>query len=88
MSSDTQGPKGQRSERQAGTPAGGGGARRGFLLGAGAAVGAAGVAAATLRKPAATNAVEVAQAAPKESDGGQGYRLTAHIRKYYDTTKV
>lgn len=88
MSSDIQDPKGQQSERQAGTPAGGRGARRGFLLGAGAAVGAAGVAAATLRQPAAANAGEVAQAAPTEPASGQGYHLTAHIRKYYDTTKV
>lgn len=88
MSSDTQDPKDQQSQRQAGTPARGPGARRGFLLGAGAAVGAAGVAAATLRQPAVTSAGEVAQAAPKEPAGGQGYHLTAHIRKYYDTTKV
>ncbi|MDQ2694678.1 MAG: twin-arginine translocation signal domain-containing protein [Pseudomonadota bacterium] len=56
--------------------------RRQFLLAAG--LGAAGAAAGAL-KPAAAQAEPADQ--PKEPRG-QGYRLTEHIRKYYDTTRL
>ena len=64
--------------------------RRGFLVGAGAAAGVAGAAAIALKSGTAPvvageAAVEAAQKAPVQ---GRGYHETAHIRKYYDTTKV
>lgn len=63
--------------------------RRGFLVGAGAAAGAAGAAALALRTRAEPVAAAAASA-PGQTDPvqGQGYHETAHIRKYYDTTKV
>lgn len=71
-----------------GKKAGGKPARRGFLLGAGAAAGAAGAAALTLGKGPQVVASEVAAAATPEPVRGQGYHVTDHIRKYYETTKV
>lgn len=55
--------------------------RRNFLL----AVGAGGVA------TAAVVAGNSKSAQPKKAaavTGSKGYQLTAHVRKYYDTTKV
>jgi hypothetical protein len=63
-------------------------ARRGFLLGAGVAAGAAGAAAITLGKPAPVARVQAAEPAARGPVQGQGYHVTAHVRKYYDTTKV
>lgn len=63
-------------------------ARRGFLLGAGAVAGAAGAAAIAMRKAPPVDAGQVAEPAQPESDKGRGYHITAHIQKYYDTTKV
>ena len=68
--------------------AGGKPARRGFLLGAGAAAGAAGAAAFALGKGPQVVATEVAGAATPEPARGQGYHVTDHIRKYYETAKV
>jgi len=59
--------------------------RRGMLVGAGAA-GAAAVAVATV--PQAVQAPVAAaspQAAPEQ---GGGYRLSPHVMRYYQTTKV
>jgi hypothetical protein len=63
--------------------------RRGFLMGAGAAAGAAGAAALAL-KTRTEPVAGVAASGPLQKDPvhGQGYHETAHIRKYYDTTKV
>lgn len=70
------------------SPATGRMGRRGMLLGAGAA-GVAAVAVAKLAPratvvPAAAEAVASAADAP---DSG-GYRLTAHVQRYYQTTKI
>ena len=73
-----------RSQTASGAPAG----RRGFLVGAGAAAGMAGAAAATFRRPAEPAADVVAEQAQKDPVQGKGYHETPHIRKYYDTTKV
>ena len=59
--------------------------RRGLLAGAGAA-GAAGLAATAL--PGGTSAVpEVAAAAAKPAGTSAGYQLTAHVLRYYETTR-
>ena len=66
------------------------GRRRGFLLGAGT-VGAAGVAAVTLGSRSVRGPGEGAPdpvRGESSSKQGRGYHETAHIRKYYDTTKV
>lgn len=63
-------------------------ARRGFLLGAGAAAGAAGAAAIALRKSPQVAAQVAEPATKQEPEKGRGYHVTAHIQKYYDTTKV
>ncbi|RZT97632.1 formate dehydrogenase [Rivibacter subsaxonicus] len=60
--------------------------RRGLLIGAGAA-GVAAVAASRLL-PAA-EPVEVVQApAVAAAEERQGYQLTAHVKRYYQTAKV
>jgi ferric-dicitrate binding protein FerR (iron transport regulator) len=58
--------------------------RRQLVVGAGVAAGAAFAAAAALR-PAETP-VAVVQAKP-DTATGQGYRLTEHVRRYYETTR-
>ncbi len=58
--------------------------RRKFLLGAG--LGTAGVAAALVARPG-TPTKQVA-AGTDATEGGDGYRATDHILKYYKTTKV
>jgi hypothetical protein len=73
-----------RSQTASATPAG----RRGFLVGAGAAAGMAGAAAATFRRPLGPVADVAAEQAQKDPVQGKGYHETPHIRKYYDTTKV
>jgi hypothetical protein len=57
--------------------------RRGFLLAAGFGGAGAVVAVATVRK-ATPGAAKQAAAA----ETAQGYRVTAHIEKYYNTTKI
>lgn len=62
--------------------------RRRMLAGLGA-VGAAGAAVAAMplvREPVAV--VAEAAAEPATPDAGSGYRLTEHIRRYYQTTRV
>jgi hypothetical protein len=59
--------------------------RRGLVLGVGVA-GAAAIAAQTLRQ---TSPEPIAGAAAKaQPDQGDGYRLTQHVLRYYETTKV
>ncbi|NRF70738.1 formate dehydrogenase [Aquincola sp. S2] len=59
--------------------------RRGLLAGAGAA-GAAALAVTAL--PEATPEVAAAAAAvPKALDTSAGYRLSAHVLRYYETTR-
>ncbi len=60
--------------------------RRGLLAGAGAA-GAAVVAVAALPKSPAVP-VAAAPAVPAAADEAGGYRLTAHVQRYYQTAKV
>jgi hypothetical protein len=57
---------------------------------AGAAAGVAGAAVIGLRRPAQPVEAVAAAAVPRQKDAtdGRGYHETAHIRKYYDTTKV
>lgn len=58
--------------------------RRGLLIGAGA-VGAAAVAAKVLP---GTPAAVVEPAVVKTATAGDGYQLTAHVQRYYDTARV
>jgi hypothetical protein len=60
--------------------------RRGFMLGA-AVAGAATAAVATLPKVAAPEA-PVADKAPPAPENGGGYRVSEHVKRYYQTTKV
>lgn len=55
--------------------------RRKFLAAAG--VGGAAAAVAVVSRPDASSKTEKTQAA-----AGKGYQLTAHVRRYYETTKV
>ena len=60
--------------------------RRAMLAGAGA-VGALAAAASLL--PAAEQATAVAAAAAKSpADTAAGYRLTEHVKRYYQTTRI
>lgn len=56
--------------------------RRKFLAAAGA--GAAAAAAVVATRPEEQNAIKQA-GGPRD---GKGYQLTAHVRRYYETTKV
>ncbi|HEX7383124.1 MAG TPA: formate dehydrogenase [Burkholderiaceae bacterium] len=58
--------------------------RRGVLLGAAAAAGAAVVAA----KVVPAGAPEPVAAAPAKPEGEAGYRLTAHVKRYYETART
>lgn len=59
--------------------------RRTVFAGAGA-VGA--MAAAATMLPRAQTAPAVAAATPAPTDGDGGYRVTQHVLRYYQTTKV
>lgn len=59
--------------------------RRGMLVGAGVA-GAAAVAVSAL--PRQTLVPAVAQAVEPAPEQGGGYRLSAHVMRYYQTAKV
>jgi hypothetical protein len=61
-------------------------ARRGLLAGAGVAAGAA-MAAHLASRGVAPQPEETAEKA-KPSGEPAGYRLTAHVRRYYETTKA
>jgi NAD(P)H-hydrate repair Nnr-like enzyme with NAD(P)H-hydrate epimerase domain len=58
--------------------------RRQLVVGAGVAAGAAFAAAAALRS--AETPAAVAEAKP-DAATPQGYRLTEHVRRYYETTR-
>ena len=59
--------------------------RRGVLLGAAAA----GAAAVAVKVVGGAPAAEVAAAAPaKPAETAAGYRLTAHVQRYYETTRT
>jgi len=60
--------------------------RRGVLAGVGVAAGAA--VAAHLVSRAGTAPESAAAPTGTKADEGQGYRLTAHVRRYYETTKA
>lgn len=60
--------------------------RRGVLLGTGA-VALAGVA-ATLASRAERGEDAEAVAAARQQDAGDGYRLTDHVMRYYETIRV
>lgn len=57
--------------------------RRGFLL----ALGAGGAGAAALAARSLTGVAPQGDAAAP-ADDGQGYRLTDHVKRYYQTTKI
>jgi len=58
------------------------------LLGAAGTTGALAAAATLLATPQdATEAVDAAASSPAPKQGG-GYRLTEHVQRYYQTTKV
>jgi siroheme synthase (precorrin-2 oxidase/ferrochelatase) len=59
--------------------------RRGLVLGVGAA-GAAAVAAQALRQEAV--AVPLAGAGKAAAEAADGYQVTAHVLRYYETAKV
>jgi len=59
--------------------------RRQLVVGAGVAAGAAALAAATLQPRGAAPAA--ATKAGSESAQGEGYRLTDHVLRYYETTR-
>jgi hypothetical protein len=58
--------------------------RRGFFLGAAAA----GVGAAALTAINSAPVIEAASALPAAPVGGGGYSLSAHVKRYYQTTMV
>ncbi len=60
--------------------------RRGVLLGSGA-VALAGVAGVVASRNAPTEMAEVQPKARPEGEA-DGYRLTAHVRRYYETIRV
>jgi len=60
--------------------------RRGFMLGA-AVAGAATAAVVTLPTPP-TPELPVAEKNPPAPEGGGGYRVTEHVKRYYKTTLV
>lgn len=60
--------------------------RRGFMLGA-AVAGAATAAAVTLPKMAEPEASAAEQNPPAPEKGG-GYRVTEHVKRYYQTTLI
>ena len=60
--------------------------RRGLLLGSGV-VAAAGVAAAVGARTLQAAAPEAVAASPKDA-AGDGYRLSPHVLRYYETTRV
>ena len=60
--------------------------RRQLVVGAGVAAGAA-LAAAALRQHAVEAPAALARAEP-EPAASPGYRLTDHVRRYYDTTRT
>ncbi|UBM10321.1 formate dehydrogenase [Cupriavidus metallidurans] len=63
-------------------------ARRTFLAGAGVVAAAGAAVVATRGQPALAEAV-AAKAEPADpAPGSDGYRVSAHIRKYYRTTLV
>lgn len=57
--------------------------RRGFLL----ALGAGGVGAAAIAARSLTGSA-LAQAGEPDAASGEGYRVTDHVRRYYQTTKT
>ena len=69
---------------KAGTPAAGVG-RRNLVVGAGAA-GAAAVGAYSLRTGGVATPAPVATAAAQQA--GDGYQVTQHVLRYYETAKV
>ncbi|HUP08988.1 MAG TPA: formate dehydrogenase [Caldimonas sp.] len=60
-------------------------ARRRIMAGAGVAAGAAVVAHLVSRSDPAPEPAAATGTKPEE---GQGYRLTAHVQRYYETTKA
>jgi hypothetical protein len=61
--------------------------RRGFMLGT-AAVSAAAAAVATLPRTEPETPSAPASEKPPAPDNGGGYRLSEHVKRYYQTTRV
>ncbi|HEU4622972.1 MAG TPA: formate dehydrogenase [Burkholderiaceae bacterium] len=62
-------------------------ARRGFLIGAGAAA-AVTAGAVVTQSQRQVNADVPEVLSPESTDSGRGYRLTDHIQRYYRTTRI
>ena len=58
--------------------------RRGFLL----ALGAGGLGAAAIAARSLTGNAPAAAAADAADSAGDGYRVTDHVKRYYQTTKI
>lgn len=58
--------------------------RRGFML----ALGAGGVGAAAMAVRSLPGAAPAAASGGAEATSGEGYRLTDHVKRYYQTTKT
>jgi len=58
--------------------------RRGFLL----ALGAGGIGAAAIAARSLTGSAPVAAPVDPDAASGEGYRVTDHVRRYYQTTKT
>jgi len=58
--------------------------RRGFLL----ALGAGGIGAAAVATRALTGAAPAVATEGGDAPSGEGYRVTDHVKRYYQTTKL
>jgi hypothetical protein len=58
--------------------------RRGFLL----ALGAGGIGAAAIAARALPGAAPAAVSGAADAASGEGYRVTDHVKRYYETTKT
>jgi hypothetical protein len=58
--------------------------RRGFLL----ALGAGGIGAAAVAARALTGAAPATATEGSDATSGEGYRVTEHVKRYYQTTKL
>ena len=58
--------------------------RRGFLL----ALGASGIGAAAIAARSLPGATQAAVSGGADAASGEGYRVTDHVKRYYETTKT
>jgi hypothetical protein len=82
MRSDRRKTPATASSRSEGSPSRTNARRRGFLL----AIGAGGAGAAALAARSLTGVAPQGEADP--NDESKGYRVTDHVKRYYQTTKI